>query len=60
MKQFCCGDIVPGCKVSFQGATDEEILGAVATHARKDHGLTDISPDLVSQVRSKIKTVPAA
>jgi predicted small metal-binding protein len=60
MKQFCCGDVVPGCKASFQGSTDDEILGAVAIHARQDHGLTDIPASLISQVRSKIRNVPAS
>ena len=60
MKQFCCGDVVPGCKASFHGSTEDEILGAVAIHARQDHGLTDIPASLVSQVRSMIRTVPAS
>jgi len=60
VKQFSCGDVVPGCTARFQGSTDEEILGAVAIHARQDHGMTDIPASLVSQVRSMIKTVPAS
>ena len=33
MKQFRCGDVVPGCTSAFVG-TDDEILGQVAAHAR--------------------------
>jgi predicted small metal-binding protein len=54
MKQFSCGDVVPGCTRTFQGADDAAILQAVAAHARDDHGLTDIPVELVDQVRSLI------
>ena len=53
MKQFACGDVVPGCTSVFVG-TDDEILTAVAVHAQHDHGLTSIPDGLVAQVRSNI------
>ncbi len=49
MKQFSCGDVVPGCGRTFRG-TQEEILQAVASHAQVDHGLTSIPAGLVDQV----------
>jgi predicted small metal-binding protein len=54
MKRFRCGDVVPGCTAEFQFATDQEILTAVAQHARQDHGLLEIPPALADQVRSHI------
>jgi len=60
MKQFSCGDVVPGCKASFQSASEDEILGQVAKHATEDHGMTDIPASLVDHVRSMIQSVPAA
>ena len=36
---------------------DYEILQEVARHAEIDHGLTDIPPALVDQVREKIVSV---
>ena len=60
MKQFSCGDVVPGCKAHFQAATEEEILGQVAGHAQQDHGMTEIPASLVEHVRSLIQTSPAA
>lgn len=51
MKKFRCGDVVPGCTQAFAGSTDE-ILLAVAGHARRDHGLVEIPDELVVQVRS--------
>jgi predicted small metal-binding protein len=57
MKQFSCGDVVPGCAATFAGQDDNEILAAVAAHARHDHGLVEIPSALVGQVRSAILTV---
>lgn len=57
MKQFNCGDVVPGCKKTFREATDEEILAQVAAHAQQDHGMTDIPAGLVEQVRTLIRPV---
>ena len=35
MKQFVCGELVPGCEHVFQGGSDEEILEQVEVHARE-------------------------
>ena len=55
MKEFSCGDVVPGCSARFTARTTDEILAAVATHARDDHGLADIPDELVQQVKSNIR-----
>ncbi|MGY6499497.1 MAG: DUF1059 domain-containing protein [Acidimicrobiales bacterium] len=57
MKQFACGDVVPGCQATWKAATEEEILGAVASHARADHGLVEIPAELVDEVRRSIVSV---
>ena len=54
MKTFACGSVVPGCTASFHAETTDEILAAVAVHARDDHGLAEVSPELVAQVRANI------
>jgi len=54
MKVFACGDVVPGCARTFTAADEDGILAQVAGHAGADHGLTDIPPALVAQVRSHI------
>ena len=56
MKQFACGDVVPHCTRTFLEPTDEEILAAVAEHARVDHGLSEIPPALVEQVLQRIRS----
>lgn len=55
MKQFSCGDVVPGCSAVFQGASDDDILQQVARHAHDDHQIVDVPPELVDAVRNKIR-----
>ena len=58
MKSFRCGDVVPGCTRSFVGS-EQDILAAVALHARTDHGLHQVSAALVAQVQSAMAPVSA-
>lgn len=60
MKQFRCGDVVPGCTKTFTAASEDEILSAVAVHAREDHQLLEIPPSLVQDVRSRIEDLKVA
>lgn len=55
MKTFSCGSVVPGCTAQFSAPTEEGILEQVAHHAEHDHGLTEVSPELVAQVRANIR-----
>jgi predicted small metal-binding protein len=48
MKQFACGAVVPRCHAVFRAEDDEQILAQVAEHARDDHGIDVVSPELVS------------
>ena len=54
MKQFACGSVVPGCQAVFTAPDDDEILRQVAEHARVDHGISEVSPELVGSVRANI------
>lgn len=54
MKQFACGDVVPGCGATFTGDSEDDILDQVATHAHDVHGLTEIGPELRDAVVAKI------
>ena len=59
MKQFSCGAVVPGCTATFTGDSDDEILGQVATHAKEDHGMTEVPDEVVTAVKQNIEEVPA-
>jgi len=55
MKEFSCGDVVPGCSASFRARSDEEIFARVASHASEDHGVREITAELVEAVRKHIR-----
>ena len=54
MKEFSCGAVVPGCSARFEGDSEEDILQQVAVHARDAHGMEEVPPDVVQQVRQGI------
>jgi len=54
MKEFSCGDVVPGCKAHFRARTEEDLLKQVADHARDGHGIREVSTELVAQVKQHI------
>jgi len=56
MKKFRCGDLMPGCAVTFTG-TEDEILSAVGAHAHRDHGIAQVTPELVDAVRGALSPV---
>jgi predicted small metal-binding protein len=54
MKEFRCAVLVPDCWATFEGETDDEILQQVTVHAREEHGMDDVPPEVVDQVRAAI------
>jgi predicted small metal-binding protein len=54
VKEFSCEAVVPGCSATFEGETEESILQQVAIHAREAHGMTEVAPEVVDQVRAGI------
>jgi predicted small metal-binding protein len=54
MKEFRCGEIVPGCAARFEGDSEDEILRQVAAHARDEHALDSVPPEVVDDIRSRI------
>jgi predicted small metal-binding protein len=54
MKEFRCGELVPGCGATFEGASDDEILEQVAVHAREEHGMDEVPPAVVDKVLASI------
>ena len=51
----CCGDVVPGCSARFQLDSNEEILEAVAIHARGVHGMNEVPRAVVDQVLENMR-----
>lgn len=59
MKQFSCGAVVPQCHAVFRAEDVDGILEQVARHAREDHDIDAVSPELAAAVREQIVTLPA-
>lgn len=57
MKQFACGAVVPGCAATFTAESEPELLDQVAVHARQEHGLDEVPPELTAQVLAATTTV---
>ena len=58
-KQLACNDVMPGCKFVATAASEEDLLQEVARHAAETHGVTEITPELLNQVKAAVKDVQA-
>ena len=54
MKQFACGNVVPGCDGVVSGETEEEVLAAAAAHAESAHGMSEVPDEVVAAIRAGI------
>ena len=54
-KYIACASVVPDCPFEATAATEEELLKMVAAHAAHDHGITEVTPELVAKVRAAIQ-----
>ena len=54
MKEFRCGEIVPGCETRIEGESEDEILRKVAVHARDAHAMDSVPPEVADDIRSRI------
>lgn len=52
--QLSCGDAMPGCSARFEEDSHERILELVAAHAREDHGVTEVTPEMLKAMEANI------
>ncbi len=43
------------CDFVARAETDEELMGKVAEHAKTEHGMSEIPPDIVAKVKAAIR-----
>ncbi len=55
MKVLRCGDVMPGCSAVIEGKDVAEVMTKGAEHAKKDHGIQTIPPDVAQKVQAAIK-----
>jgi len=56
-KSISCADSGVDCTWSATGETEEEIMDKVANHAKEDHKGMEITPELVTKIKSLIKEI---
>ncbi len=54
MKKVRCRDVGFDCDHTIEAQTEAEIMARVAEHAREVHGLTDITPEILTTVKNAI------
>ena len=57
MKQFNCGDVVPGCGWVTEAEGEQEILVEISEHARDEHGMDEVPPEVADTIRAAIRDV---
>ena len=55
--KLSCGDAMPGCSARFEDESRDRILEQVSVHAREAHGVTDVTPEMLTAIGANI--VPA-
>lgn len=60
MKEYSCGDVIPGCGAQFRVNNEAQMLAVCTVHAQHDHGLTEarMPDDLSVRVRAAIRPAP--
>jgi predicted small metal-binding protein len=54
-KTVSCRDVGMDCDFVAKGETEQDILQQCAEHARKDHGMTEIPPEVAEKLRGSIR-----
>jgi predicted small metal-binding protein len=57
MKQFKCGDVVLGCEWETRSEDDKVLFDEIQSHARDAHGMDEVPPEVVEQIRDVITEV---
>jgi len=57
MKQFNCGDVVPGCAWVTRREGEEELFVEISSHAHDAHGMDEVPPEVMDLIRDKITEV---
>ena len=60
MKSIRCRDVGVDCDFQAKGATVEEVIAKCAEHARADHGMDSIPPELAAKVQAAIRDEDSA
>ena len=56
-KAIRCREVGVDCDFEARGETTEEVLQKCAEHARAEHGMTEIPPELAEKVQAAMREV---
>ena len=59
-KVLRCRDVGVDCDAEFHGSTEEEIMAKAKEHAARDHGFSEIPPELAEKAKNAIRDEEAA
>lgn len=54
--EFACGDVMPGCAATFDADDKDALFGKIAAHAKDEHGIEEITPELAQKVDALVTT----
>ena len=54
MKQFRCGDVVPGCDWVTRNEDETALFEEIHSHARDAHGMDEVPPEVLVAIRDVI------
>lgn len=57
MKQYRCGDVVPGCEWVARNDDEQELWGEIRLHARDVHGMDEVPPEVQDAIEKVITKV---
>lgn len=57
MKQFKCGDVVPGCQWVTRNEDEHALFEDIGAHARDAHGMDEVPPEVVTAIQGVITEV---
>ena len=57
MKQFKCGDVVPGCEWITRNDDEQVLFSDISEHARDAHGMDEVPPEVAEQIQRVITEV---
>lgn len=53
-----CGSVIPGCRFVIHADNDDQLMMKAMEHARIEHGIEHMSPQLKARIRAAIRTEP--
>jgi len=57
MKQFRCGDVIPGCPWVTRSEDEQELLQNIVVHARDEHAMDEVPPEVEDAIHMVITEV---